>query len=308
MLTKIADIPQQMLDIYSRELIMDQIPKMYFRQFVDYKLEFGTQPGERIMFTKLDNLNTNGKLLDEDTPIPKNKMTGSALYISVSEFGNAASFSRRASVASLRNMLDDAKRVLGRDYNLTMDGYLRDVFQTTANKHYTKSDHTSGTVVGEVAGMFDKYTLDELVETAKNMNFPYIDRGGDRFFAFIGTAHQIRQIRSTSGWLDARRYVNPSDMLFGEAGRLENVVFLDTTQMQSLGTIGSGAVGVERGMLIGGGPAVGYGESIPMELIPGDQEDFGRKQSIAWYMIGGAGILNDYLIDVYTARGLVTLT
>jgi hypothetical protein len=43
-----------------------------------------------------------------------------------------------------------------------------------------------------------------------------------------------------------------------------------------------------------------------MELIPEVPEDFGRKQAIAWYTIGGAGILNDYIYDVYTAEGLVS--
>lgn len=304
MLTKIADIPQQMLDIYSRLLIEDAQPSLFFRQFVDYKLEFGLQPGESIKFTKLDNLTRGGILVDEDTPITKNKMTGSAVYATLNEFGNAASFSRRASKASLRNMMDDAKRVLSRDYAIVMDTYLRDVFQATANKFYMQADFTSGANVGTVAGRFTDVAVDSLVETAKNLNMPTMNRGGDNFYAFIGTAHQIRQIRNSAGWLDARRYVNPSDMLTGEAGRLNNVVFLDSTQMQRYSGQGASGKNVHRGIFIGGGPAVGYGESIPMELIPETPEDFGRKQSIAWYTIAGAKILNDYLIDVYTVEGI----
>lgn len=300
MLTKVADIPQQMLDIYSKLLIMEAMPKMFFRQFVDYKLEFGLQPGEQIKFTKLDNLTKGGKLLDEDTPITKNKMTGSALYISLSEFGNAAAFSRRASLASLRNMLDDAKRVLGRDYQLVMDEYLRDIFLATANKYYVKADATSGTANSDVAGAFDSECVDAIIEVAKNLNMPKLVRGADQFYAFIGTTRQIRQIRRSAGWLDARKYTDPKDMLNGEAGRLNDVVFFDTTQMPTLSGVGAGSVNVSRGILIGSG-AVGYGESVPMELIPETPEDFGRKQSIAWYTIAGAGILNDYLIDVRTS-------
>jgi N4-gp56 family major capsid protein len=306
-LTKIADISQQMLDIYSRLLLMDAMPLLQFRQFIDYKADFGLQPGERMMFTKLDNLDEGGKLVDEDTPIQKNKMTGSNEYISMAEFGNAASFSRRASVASLIPMMESARKVLARDYAIVMDKYLRDVFQTTANKFYAvKSDYTSGAAIGSVDGLFTSTCIDSLVETANELNFPKLTRGGDSFFAFIGTPHQIRQMRASYGWLDARKYVDPSQMLNGEAGRLNDVVFLQSTHMQSTASSGSGSCRTHRGMFIGGGPAVGYGESVPVELIPDTVEDFGRKQSIAWYSIAGAGILNDYLIDVYTAEGLVT--
>lgn len=303
MLTKVADIPQQMLDIYSRYLIMDAMPLLYFRQFVEYKLEFGLEPGERIKFTKLDNLPKGGKLEDEDTPITKNKMTGSEKFITLDEFGNGASFSRRASKASLRNMMEDAKKVLGRDYVLVMDEYLRDVFLSTGNKFYAKADFTSGTAIGEVAGAFTAVLVDSLVEVAKNLNMPKLVRGADRFYAFIGTPRQIRQVRNSQGWLDARKYVNPADMLNGEAGRLNDVVFFDTTQMPSYTGVGSGGKNVHRGVFIGA-DSVGYGESVPMELIPEVPEDFGRKQAIAWYTIGGGDILNDYLIDVYTVEDM----
>lgn len=321
MLTKVADIPQQMLDIYSRLLIMEAMPLLYFRQFVDYKLEYGVEPGETIKFTKLDNLAEGGELVDEDTPIQKNKMSGSEKLITVKEFGNAAAFSRRSQKASLRNLMDDAKRVLGRDYAIVLDKFLRNNFLATANKHYTLPDGSAGGALNTVAGKFDDVTVDALVEIAKNLKMPKLRRGGDTFYGFVGTPRQIRQIRKSTGWLDARKYVNVQDMLNGEAGRFNDVVFFDSTQMPSkanattaggaenaeggivLEGVGAASVNVERGIFIGA-DAVGYGESIPMELIPEYPEDFKRKMAIAWYSIAGAGILNDYLIDVYTAETL----
>lgn len=305
MLTKIADIPSQMLDIYAKLLLMDAMPNIYFRQFVDYKLDFTVQPGERMLFSRLDNLIEGGRLVDEDTPITKNKMTGTAEYVTVYEFGNGASFSRRAATASLRNMMEDARRVLSRDYAIVMDKYLRDVFQTCANKFYMTNVYTAGTSTASVDAYFNDIALASLVQKAKELNMPKFNRGADSFYAFVGTPHQIRQIRASMGWLAARQYVNPSDMLNGEAGRLNDVVFFDSTHMQSAGAIGSGSAVVHRGVFIGA-DAVGYGESVPMELIPDPPEDFGRKQSIAWYTIAGAGVLNEYAIDVYTKYGFAT--
>lgn len=306
-LTKIADISQQMLDVYSRLLIMEALPQMHFRQLCEYKCDFSVQPGERMMFTKLDNLQEGGRLVDEDTPIQKNKMTGSAVYVSLYEFGNAASFSRRTDKASLIPMMESAKKVLGRDYAIVLDKYLRDIFYGTANKFYTvAADYSAGAAIGSVDGKLTSYAIDSVVQKANELNFPKFNRGGDSFYVFVGTPHQIRQVRSSAGWLNARMYVDPREMLNGETGRLNDVVFLQSTHMITSSAVGSGGVNVHKGLFVGGGPAVGYGESVPMELIPDVTEDFGRKQSIAWYTIAGAGILNDYIIEVDTAPGLVT--
>jgi N4-gp56 family major capsid protein len=186
-----------------------------------------------------------------------------------------------------------------------MDKYLRDIFLTVANKWYAKADGTTGAAVGDVAGQMTKDTLQGVIEAAKNLNIPKLRRGGDEFFAMVCSANTIRQIRADDYWLDARKYVDPSDMLTGEAGRLDDVVFLDTTHMHDLQQTGVGAGGadVNRSVLIGA-DCVGYGESVPMELIPEAPEDFGRKQAIAWYTIAGAGILNDYGFDIYTKAGV----
>lgn len=302
-LTKVADIPQNILDIYSRELIMEQLPRLHFRNFVNVKTEAGLQPGEKIKFISLDELPSGGELTDEDTPITKHKISGGEVFITLKEFGNGAEFSRKAAAFSIRGLMEDAKTVLGRDYLKVIDAYLRDIFLTTANKWYALADGTSGANTAAVAGMFDNKTLDGVVERANNLNMPKLVRGADQFFAFIGLPRQIRQMRASTGWLNARQYVDASQMLNGEAGRLNDVIFLQTTQMPTLVGAGAAAEDVHRGIFIGD-RAVGYGESIPMELIPGPIEDFGRKQSIAWYSILGSGIVNDFLIEVQTKNAL----
>jgi N4-gp56 family major capsid protein len=240
------------------------------------------------------------QLPDEDTPIPEHKLSTGEVYITLIEFGNASKFSRKAQSMSIRSLMDDVITVLGRDYVTVLDKYLRDVFLTTANKYYALKDGAEGVNTAAVTGMFDGDTLQSLVEKAQTLNFPKISRGADDFFVFIGTPRQIRQMRNDGRWLNARQYTDPSDMFTGEAGRLDDVVFLQTTHMPTLAGAGSGGEDVSRGILIGDN-AVGYAESIPMELIPGQVEDYGRRMSMAWYMIGGAGILNDYLIECQTA-------
>lgn len=301
-MTVVADISQNMLDIYARVLLQKNLPNILFRQLVDYKMDETVEPGGYIKFPRLDNLPRGGMLTDEETPIPVHKMTGSEVRVAMNEFGNGTAFSRKAEAFSIRPMMDDAVNVLGRDYSLTMDAYLRDVFLSTANKYYAKADGSSGTSNNDISSGFTGDLLELVVEQAKNLNMPKLNRAGDTFYAFVGTPRQITQMRQSSKWLDARIYSNPSDILLGEAGRMEDVIFFDSTQMNEV-KITSGAKTFSRGILIGAN-SVGYGESIPMEMRAEEPYDFGRKQAVAWYLIGGAGILNDYLIEVRTDDSL----
>jgi len=297
--TKVADIPQNILDIYSRELIMEQIPRLHFRRFVVEKMEAGLQPGKRIKFISLDELPDGGELPDEDVPIPKNKISGGEVFITLKEFGNAAEFSRKAENFSIRDLMQDATTLLGRDFAKTQDRDLRDAHLSTLNKWFSIAAGATGGSTGVVAANFDSVSLAGIVERAHDLNLPKMERGTDQFYVFVGTPHQIRTMRESPGWLDARRYVDPTDQMNGEAGRLNDVVFLQTTQMPILVGAGASSADVHRGILIGMN-AVGLGESIPMELIPDPIEDFGRKQAIAWYSIWGASIVNDYLIEIQT--------
>ncbi len=297
--TQVADIPQNILDIYSQELILTQLPRLHFRNFVNEKTEAGLQPGEKIKFISLDELPAGGKLT-EGVPIPHHKITGGDVFITMDEFGNGTKFSRKARTFSIRNLMEDATTLLGRDFVKVQDEDLRDAHLASANKWFTIAAGDTGSATGDVTSPFDSVALEGIVERAHTLNLPKLERGADQFYAFIGHPHQIRTMRASAGWQNARQYVNPEQMLNGEAGRLDDVVFMQTTQMPILSAAGSGGIDVYRGVLIGAN-AVGLGLSVPMEIIPDPVEDHGRVIPIAWYSIWGVDIVNDYLIEIQTS-------
>ncbi len=300
-MTKVANVSTGILDVYAQEILLDSVPLLVFRQFVDYKMDLTKKPGETIRFLKYADISAGGALLDEETPIKRNVMTQSDKFITMQEMGNAVSFSRRAQQANIRDLMEDARMLLGRDYRQVLDSYLRDTFGAVANKYYAAAGGAPGANIGATAIPMTDTLLKKLVTTAKNLSIPKFNRGGDSFYVFVGTPNQIEAIRDSSRWMDARRYSDPTQILNGESGMIDGVVFVDSTQMNDLDQagVGFGGADVERGFFLGA-HAVAYGESVPLELIEESPEDFKRKQAIAWYSIAGAGILNDYAIDVYT--------
>jgi hypothetical protein len=77
----------------------------------------------------------------------------------------------------------------------------------------------------------------------------------------------------------------------------EGVVFIETTQIPKL--VDSNTVDYYTALLLGA-DAVGFAESVPMEVTTDGVQDHGRFSSIGWYSIMGAGIINDHVVKLNT--------
>lgn len=294
-----ADIPNQIFTIYSREAMFSALPNLYFRQFVKVKQEFQKEPGETVQFLKIDELTEgNEKLSSETTPISKEKYTDNVVSITVNEYGKATQISRRALEASFRPMMKDAATLLGRNYGKTVDRVCRDAFLTTANKQYAKG--VANTAAVAAGSVFSTDEVKDAVQTLKELNAPMIVRGSDQHYACVATPGQLRKLRDDKNWIEAHRYANPENIYNGEAGRYENVVFLETTQMPTIKGTEASPVDVDRAVIFGDS-AVGFGETVPFGLTDDGVEDFKRLFSLAWYSIFGAGLINDYAVEIQTA-------
>lgn len=296
--TALAQIPNEVLTVYSREAILQAQPLFVFRNFVDYKEQLGVEPGNTIQFLKLNNIQQGGQLSSEFTPVPRQPMTQSIVQIQVYEFANAVQVTRAAATAAFRDLMSDASVLLGRDYALVLDSYLRDIFLTTANVQYAGGAANDAAIAG--ASVFNTAEIKDAVETLKTLNVPPVYRGGDPVYICVAHPHQLRTLRDDKDWINARVYVDPTDVYTGEVGRYENVVFIETTQMPI--TTAAGAVGQDiYSALMFGDRAVGFGETVPLEIVTDGVQDFGRFLSLGWYSIFGGGIINDYIVHMRTS-------
>ena len=60
------------------------------------------------------------------------------------------------------------------------------------------------------------------------MNIP---RLGETYVAFIHP-HQSRRLRDTPEFIEVSKYAAPGNFMIGEIGRLNDVVFIETTQVK----------------------------------------------------------------------------
>lgn len=296
--TAIANIPNEILTVYSREAILEAQPLFIFRNFVELKQQLGVEPGKTIQFLKLANITKGGQLSDEFTPMPRQTMSQSIVSITVKEWGNSVVVTRFAASASFRDLMADAAVLLGRDYANVVDDYLRDIFLGTANVQYAGGGANDAAITS--SDFFNTDEIKDAVEVLKTMNVQPVVRGGDQVYICVAHPHQLRKLRDDANWINARAYVDPRDIYNGEVGRYENVVFIETTQMPQTAGVGGGGIDVYSAVMFGN-RAVGYAETVPMQIVQDGVQDFGRFSSLGWYSIFGAGIINDYIIEMRTA-------
>ena len=287
--------------IYSKEIMFKAQPVMKFFQFAKIKTELGVEPGLTINMMTYNNLKRGGKLT-EGTHMKTQSMSSTMKAITVTEWGNALSFSELSFRSSFTDLMEDATKLLGNDYAITLDLMLRDVALSAPNVVYAREK--SETMPSDKTGLkhgLTVCTVKDVTELLATNNTPKF--GGQYYIGFIHP-HQSRELRDDPNWIDASKYAQPNSLFTGEIGRLEDVRFIETTSMCN-GAVDEGHEaykadlkgGAENNQpvyqaVIFGEDYYGFAEALPVELRDDGVTDFGRKRSLAWYAIMGADKLN----------------
>lgn len=278
--------------VYSQEVLLAAQPLLKFDQFAVVKTELNVSPGRTIQFLGYDNISLGGALT-EGTQITTKTLATNTRQISVGEYGNAVAMSELLLQTSFRDVMADAAVLLGRDYATVVDSEERAVLETTTQKVYggRKASHdllTTGDIL-------DVRAIKDAVEILSTKNIPKVN--GDFYVCFCHP-HQSRNLRDDSAWINAAQYGDPDRIFNGEIGKIEDVVFIETTDLtiipKNTGPVTQNTnVDTYKGILFGA-EAFAKAVSLPVEMRDNGIVDFGREHALAWYSIMGFGTLRDY--------------
>jgi len=308
--------------IWSKEILFQSMPILRFEQFAVKKTELGVQPGLTINFMRYNNLGQAAQLV-EGVRLTTNALSSSQYTITVYEHGFAVAVSELLLNASFDDVMASGSRLLGRNMALYLDTSARDTLMLGSSVVYGYVPNTStitgvspydvGTVGTTRASMTGAYVfhpsaVKDAVETLATKNVP---RLGETYVAFIHP-HQSRKFRDSPYFIEVSKYAAPGNFMLGEIGRMDDTVFIETTQVRkTVNGAGSGytadnavAAGVYtgngasdryNGIMIGDN-AFGHAIALPVELRDGGVLDFGREHALAWYAIWGFGVITDQAI------------
>ena len=294
------------------------MPVLRFEQFAVKKTELGVQPGLQVNFMRYNNLGDATQLV-EGVRMQTTRSDGQP----VRHHGGRAGLRRRCHELLLNSSFDDvmasASRLLGRNMAKYLDGAARDTLLRTPRRldlrlHPAVAGcHPHPAVAlrrwhggcqlqrpGRHPASCRCTVTKDAVETLATKNVP---RLGETYVCFIDP-HQSRRLRDNPEFIEVTKYAAPGNFMLGEIGRLNDVVYIETTQIrqyaptfgpppgQPHGT-GYTNAGVVHMAIYLGDNAFGHAIALPVELRDGGVLDFGREHALAWYAIWGFGLITD---------------
>jgi hypothetical protein len=217
-----------------------------------------------------------------------NALTAEQIAITVAEHGYAVAVSELLLNASFDDIMASASRLLGRHMAQYLDVQARNTLSAATSAVYgydrsgfsssttfnTYAEGTVGTSLASLTGAF-KLTTGAIKDAALTLASKNIPRLGETYVQFIHPK-QSRDLRSNPEFIEVTKYAAPGNFMLGEIGRLYDVVFIETTQVNLLKssvaysqTANVGAPGSQTGVPVtantnpgrGGNP--GYGSTAP---------------------------------------------
>jgi len=306
--------------IWSKEILFQAMPVLRFEQFAVKKTELGVQPGLTINFMRYNNLEVeeDASELTEAKRMEPVALSASQIQITVKEHGKAVAVTELLLNASFDDVMASSSRLLGRHMATSMDTQARNTLyqnampfgggapvppevvfgRTVADGRGSISPYDPGAVGDASApGFMSPATVKDAVEILAGKNIP---RLGDTYVCFVHPS-QSRSLRDWPEFIEVTKYASPGNFMLGEIGRIYDVVFIETTQVQQgLDFTGPDGINPDAGVSTGddaysaimiGDNAFGHAISLPVELRDGGVIDFGREHGLAWYAIWGFGMI-----------------
>lgn len=235
--------------IWSKEILFQSMPVLRFEQFAVKKTELGTMPGLTVNFMRYNNLPIPSGSLVEGVRMKTHAITANQYAITVAEEGFGVAVSELLLNASFDDIMASASRLLGRNMALYMDNQARASLQrassvvfgyakpTAINVGYGVYEPglpaanvaavTNGGVLPTTPYFLTPHSVKDAVEVLATKNVP---RLGETYVCFVHP-HQSRRLRDTPEWIEVTKYAAPGNFMLGEIGRLDDVVFIETTQI-----------------------------------------------------------------------------
>ena len=286
----------------SRQLRMAVQPIVKFRQFCDVKdaAHQGLHRGDTFHWNVFSDVGTQGSTLTETNTIPETSFTIAQGTMTITEAGNSVPWTGKLDDLSEQPISEVIRKVLKTDAKKGFDNLAATEFNKTplrvaptggnATQAVTLTTNSTCAITNNIE--LGNLHVKSIVDVMKERNIPAYT--GDDYYALAWPT----TFRALKDDLEAiKQYVDQGFRMImnGEIGRYEGVRFVEQTHKAkgSIGTYGAAWSNSKSDWcLFFGEDTVAEAIAVPEEIrgkIPGD---YGRDRGIAWYYLGGFGIVH----------------
>ena len=299
--------------LYSRQLSnvlrMTVQPLVKFRQFADVHdiSQQGKKKGDSFTWDVVSDVATAGQVLIETNTMPETNITITQGTLTITEAGNSVPYSGKLDNLSKFPVEDIIKKAMKNDAVKSFDRLAWAQFNQTLLRAIptggTASSavtlYTNGTVTGTNSIAYNNGHAKSIVDQMKERNIPaYI---ADDYYA-IAWPTTLRTFKNNLETIHQYSDTGFNLIMNGEIGRYENVRYIEQTNIaKGTGTDGvtqtTWTNGVSDWIFFFGNDTVAEAIAVPEEMRGKIPTDYGRSKGIAWYYLGGFGIVHTLAVN-----------
>lgn len=278
-------------------------PMSRFRQFADVKdaSQQGKGKGQTFTWDVVSNVATAGGTLVETNTMPETQYTITQATLTINEYGNSVPYSGKLEALSKFEVRKPVMQSLRNDAVKTFDraawaqfnaAKLRVVPAAAGTSTSTLTLTTNGTATATNNIAFQKEHAKLIVDTMKERNIPAYTN--DDYVA-IAWPTTLRTLKNNLESIHQYTTTGLQLIFNAEIGRYENVRYVEQTNIvKGISTDGASGTAWASGndwIFFFGEDTVAEGIAIPEEMRAKIPTDYGRSKGVAWYYLGGFGIV-----------------
>jgi len=293
--------------LYSRQLTnvlrMAVQPMVKFRQFADVQdaSQQGRRKGDTFTWDIVSDVTTAGGVLTETNTMPQTNFTITQGTLTVTEAGNSVPYSEKLNNLSKFPIIRLIDKVLKNDATKAFDRLAWAQFNATplrvvgggSTSAPTITLTTNGTATATNTVAYSTGAAKLIVDTMKERNIPaYL---GDDYYA-IAWPTTLRGFKNNLETIHQYSDTGFKLIMNGEIGRYENTRYIEQTNIvKGISTDGVNGTAWTAGssdwIFFFGNDTVAEGITVEEEMRGAIPTDYGRSMGVAWYYLGGFGIV-----------------
>lgn len=281
-------------------------PMSRFRQFCDVKdaSQQGKGKGQTFTWDVVSNVNNAGGTLVETNTMPETEFTITQATLTINEYGNSVPYSGKLEALAKFEVRKPVMQALRNDAVKTFDraawvqfnnALLRVVPAAAGTSTSTLTLTTNGTATATNNIAFSNAHAKLVVDLMKERNIPAYTNDDYVAIAWPSTLRTLKNNLET-----IHQYTVPGIQLIfnAEIGRYENVRYVEQTNIPKGNSTDGGLTGTawtsgNSWIFFFGEDTVAEGVAIPEEMRAKIPTDYGRSKGVAWYYLGGFGIVHN---------------
>ena len=239
------DLSPEMKTFYDKNLIRLAEPYLVHDRFGQEK-PIPRGNGKTIEFRKFSKLPKALTPLTEGVTPDGQALNVSAITATVNQYGGYVKITDMLQLTAIDPIITEATELIGQQAGRTLDTITREILVGGSNVSYANGKASRAAVAKtDVLTVKD---IQKAVAALKAQDAPMLDGG---YYAAIINPKVAYDLMRDTEWIDWQKHTSPEHMYNGEIGRINNVVFFESTEAKVFESAGASSANVYATLIIG---------------------------------------------------------